>query len=116
MVTYEELAERVARDICDGNWDAKSLCETPSGETPEEFRAYWMDKAKAAMSTIREALSEPNADMISDGIGELYFNPDEPDEEAERVWKAMLEVSPLVEDERKAVSNENSGENDRCPY
>jgi hypothetical protein len=30
------------------NWDAKTVMETPQGETPQEFRAYWREKARIA--------------------------------------------------------------------
>lgn len=122
MVTYEELVEKVARDIhqnafrqydslyqyCLNSGDteiiAKSCADTMHRAECDEART----KAKAAIATICEALSEPSEAMRAAAQSEW---PD-----TARMLKAALAASPLVEDERKAVSNENSGENDRCPY
>lgn len=52
-----ELIERMAKAMCarDGfDWDAQSCMDTAGGEEPEEQRAYWRDKAEAALVAIAE--------------------------------------------------------------
>ncbi|MGN8022892.1 hypothetical protein ACTJJ7_19490 [Phyllobacterium sp. 22229] len=75
------------------------------------------DRAKAAIATIRVALQEPSKTMIRDIIEACNgCHCDCCREKVKLTLSAALAASPLVEEERKTVSNENSGENDRCPY
>lgn len=112
MVTYEELVEKVARRICQSLGYHPDECVYDSGQSiPYKFecslRRWEMYKPQttAAIATILEAMSEPTPAMytaVSFGRMNEYLS--------------ALAASPLVEEERKTVSNENSGENDRCPY
>lgn len=105
MVTYEELVEKVARDIhqnafrqydslyqyCLNSGDtevlAKSCADTMHGAECDEARA----KAKAAIATILEALSEPSEAML-DAAHHVQW------EYGSNVtlWASMLSASPLV--------------------
>lgn len=63
MKVVHPMVEKVARAMCDGNWDAVDFCQTPSGETPDEFRDYWIGKACVAI----QALLEPDEDTVNAG-------------------------------------------------
>lgn len=85
------MLERVARAMCDGDWNAGSVLETPSGETPDEFRDYWRDKARAAI----QALMEPDEGMVEAGHeGLLLRGEDLHVPTPTRVLQAMLR--PLI--------------------
>lgn len=95
------VLERVARAMCDGNWDAASVLETPSGETPDEFRDYWRDKARAAI----QALLEPDEGMVEAAYEITVHGADLHDfavfDCARPVFQAMLK--PLLGDEPQPV-------------
>jgi len=82
------MREKIARAMCDGNWDAANFNETPNGESPEEMREYWLDKADAVLNV----LEEPDADMIGDGVSEWCQN-DDPENEAYRIFRAMIQAA-----------------------
>jgi hypothetical protein len=66
MSEYEEtdsLTLAVAKAMCDGNWDAKNFNETSNGESPEEQREYWTDKALAAIKAYELHRALTRADL-----------------------------------------------------
>lgn len=88
-MTKPTMKERLARAMCDGNWDAKNFNETPSGETPEEQREYWIGKAEAVL----DALYEPSEGMLAAGceIGpDTNMGPFDYDSALD-VFKAMID-------------------------
>ncbi|MGN8022081.1 hypothetical protein ACTJJ7_15365 [Phyllobacterium sp. 22229] len=107
MTPYEELVEKVARNICiakgldpDWNYDPTGI----GGGLDHRWKCF-TGEATAAIATILEALSEPSEAMVTAGMNELDtpFYAD-----IERGYRAMLEASPLVEEERKTVENGKS--------
>lgn len=58
--------------------------------TKEEVIAKWNRRQPTASAGMVVVPREPTLDMCGAACSELYVNPDEPDEEARRVWKAML--------------------------
>jgi hypothetical protein len=63
------LVERVAKAMCDGNWDAANFNETMNGDEPEDQRNYWREKARAAI----EAMRVPTEAMITEGCNSGEF-------------------------------------------
>lgn len=84
-----QMIERVARAMCDGKWDAKDFTETANGESPEEQREYWLEKAKNAIETMRE----PTDYMLAKGedtpIGQAYCGKSG----AKAVWENMIDMA-----------------------
>lgn len=86
------MVERIARAMADGSWDAKSFTETPNGETPDEFRAYWSDKARAALSAMMEptfAVKMAGAQAITAEHMKANANYDA----ACDAWQAMIQAA-----------------------
>lgn len=102
-MTHEELENAVIIAISNAERAGINLDPLTSIEQMLlDDEKYIRPQARAAIAAILEALSEPDADMLGDGMDELYRNPDEPDEEAERVWRAALAASPLsLKEERE---------------
>lgn len=111
MVTYEELVEKVARVLNpqvfewydrvfqytfdSGQSEAEAIACAKAACGSQRIKA--LSDAATAIATIREALKEPSEAMVTAGMNELDspFYAD-----IERVYRAMLAASPLVEEER----------------
>lgn len=89
------MIEKVARALCDGNWDAANFNETPNGESPEELRAYWMEKAEAAI----EAMREPTGRM--EYMMDMWLGAKPHDGFGKQRWQQLIDAS-LQESEEKA--------------
>jgi hypothetical protein len=72
----DKLVEAVAKAMCDGKWDAANFTETANGETPEEQRQYWIDKAVIAIDVIDEIENHPGVKKTFDDDCELVGNFD----------------------------------------
>ena len=81
----DEMLERVARALCDDNWDARDFTETANGDEPEEQRDYWRGKARDAI----EAMSEPTEAMLIKGC----CIPGVSLETGKRMWQAMIDAA-----------------------
>jgi hypothetical protein len=64
------MKERLARAMADGDWDAKSFCETPNGESPEEFREGWMEKAELCL----QELLTPTEGMVEAAMTSVGYD------------------------------------------
>lgn len=93
MVTFEELVEKMARDIY--NWKPRNK---PFELLPVEFQRQYTKRSRVILATILEAMSEPNEAMVTAAMNALDtpFYAD-----IERGYRAMLAASPLVEEERR---------------
>jgi hypothetical protein len=95
-----EMIERIARVLCDGNWDAASFKETASGDEPEEQREYWREKARAAI----EAMREPTEEMLTAGspycVDSLAPDYKSGREDAGHCFRAMIDaaLSPVSDE------------------
>lgn len=57
----DALVEAVAKALAGEEWEAKSFCETLSGDDPDEMRDYWRDKASVAIQAMRDFNAEAKA-------------------------------------------------------
>jgi hypothetical protein len=97
MSEYEEtdsLTLAVAKAMCDGNWDAKNFNETSNGESPEEQREYWTDKALAAIKAY---------ELHQAGLAATRGMPSA--EEMMKTWNAFHDTlgGPIDDDDVKAM-------------
>ncbi len=103
MVTHEEMVEKVARDIDPVSWSYKD--KPKDTFTRESARIVSISKAKVAIATIREVLSEPSDAMVEAALSDRDMRHDVMTNSIEAVvaeiWRAMLAASPLVEEERR---------------
>ena len=100
----EQIVEAMARGMCafeGANWDAANFGYTPSGETPEDMRAGYMEAAQAALTALNAAGMVvvpvvPTEAMRAAGAGELFGSAsDDWGDDAALVYAAMLAASPL---------------------
>lgn len=64
------MIERIARAMCEADgfeWFPRSFAETANGDTPEEQREYWRDKARVAIEEMREPTDE-----MGNGLPDSY--------------------------------------------
>lgn len=77
------MIEKMARAMGDGKWDARSFLETPNGETPEEYREYWIGKSVQAL----QSMLEPSEGMVEAGNDWVIT------EDSRKVFTAMIRAA-----------------------
>lgn len=110
MVTYEELVEKVARDLAADMVNLGIQPDSLIADSEGMMAPLWMSfvaPAKAVIATIHEALSEPSEEMIaaskavpihgsSDVMGDALE-----DDDILRIIASALAAGPLVEEGRR---------------
>ena len=80
--------DEVARAMCEadgGDWFAADCMRTANGESPEEQRQYWTEKAIAAVKAMREP-----TDLMGNGLPAGYRPGSH---SATEIWRAMVDAA-----------------------
>lgn len=101
-LTHAKLVEKVARAICsmDGFDPDEPCVDEKNNSEPLWLAGCYDASARAAISTIAEALKEPTRRMIERNGGDRVNleRADDPSYSPADVWEGMLKDSPLYEE------------------
>ena len=104
-----EAAARALATWENADWDARTFAHTPSGQSPDEMRAGYLDAAQAAVQAYLAAMEaegfvmvpvEPSGRALQKGLSVIseFLGGDPTIGDARMIYSAMLAARPQPKD------------------